>query len=106
MVLFAGGLSGKLLLVHGSGDDNVHSQGTELLVNRLVDLGKPFDFIPTRDGPMRSWKGQERPTISILCLRDFWETTSHPVPLHAKAGHRLYTTCDIVIVAFVARAVS
>lgn len=42
---FADGLRGKLLLVHGSGDDNVHYQGTELLVNRLVELGKPFDFM-------------------------------------------------------------
>jgi dipeptidyl-peptidase 4 len=42
---FAGGLSGKLLLVHGSDDDNVHYQGTEVLVNRLVELGKPFDFM-------------------------------------------------------------
>lgn len=40
---FAAGLKGKLLLVHGSGDDNVHLQGTERLVNRLVELGKPFD---------------------------------------------------------------
>ena len=42
---FAEGLAGKLLLVHGSGDDNVHYQGTELLVNRLIELGKPFDFM-------------------------------------------------------------
>jgi dipeptidyl-peptidase-4 len=42
---FAEGLRGSLLLVHGSGDDNVHFQGTELLVNRLVELGKPFDFM-------------------------------------------------------------
>jgi dipeptidyl-peptidase 4 len=42
---FAEGLQGELLLVHGSGDDNVHYQGTELLVNRLVELGKPFDFM-------------------------------------------------------------
>jgi dipeptidyl-peptidase-4 len=42
---FAGGLQGKLLLVHGSGDDNVHYQGTERLVNRLVELGKPFDLM-------------------------------------------------------------
>jgi dipeptidyl-peptidase-4 len=42
---FADGLRGALLLVHGSGDDNVHYQGTELLVNRLVELGKPFDFM-------------------------------------------------------------
>lgn len=40
---FAAGLRGKLLIVHGSGDDNVHAQGTEKLVNRLIELGKPFD---------------------------------------------------------------
>jgi dipeptidyl-peptidase-4 len=39
---FAEGLRGNLLIVHGSGDDNVHFQGTELLVNRL---GKQFDFM-------------------------------------------------------------
>jgi dipeptidyl-peptidase-4 len=42
---FAEGLRGNLLIVHGSGDDNVHFQGTELLVNRLVELGKQFDFM-------------------------------------------------------------
>ena len=36
---------GRLLIVHGSGDDNVHYQGTERLVNRLVELGKPFDLM-------------------------------------------------------------
>ena len=46
---FAEGLQGKLLLVHGSGDDNVHYQGTELLVNRLIELGKPFDFMTYPD---------------------------------------------------------
>jgi len=40
---FAEGLQGKLLVVHGSGDDNVHAQGTERLMNRLIELGKPFD---------------------------------------------------------------
>jgi dipeptidyl-peptidase-4 len=42
---FADGLKGHLLIVHGSGDDNVHYQGTERLVNRLVELGKPFDLM-------------------------------------------------------------
>jgi dipeptidyl-peptidase-4 len=42
---FAEGLKGRLLVVHGSGDDNVHYQGTERLVNRLVSLGKLFDFM-------------------------------------------------------------
>ncbi|NOT07313.1 MAG: S9 family peptidase, partial [Gemmatimonadales bacterium] len=44
-VNFAEGLRGRLLLVHGSGDDNVHFQGTERLANRLVQLGKPFDYM-------------------------------------------------------------
>ena len=42
---FAENLKGSLLIVHGSGDDNVHYQGTERLVNRLVELGKPFDLM-------------------------------------------------------------
>jgi dipeptidyl-peptidase-4 len=46
---FAEGLKGNLLIVHGSGDDNVHYQGTELLVNRLIELGKPFDFMTYPD---------------------------------------------------------
>jgi dipeptidyl-peptidase-4 len=44
-ITFADGLKGRLLIVHGSGDDNVHYQGTERLVNRLVELGKPFDLM-------------------------------------------------------------
>lgn len=42
---FAAGLKGRLLLVHGTGDDNVHYQGTERLINRLIEIGKPFDMM-------------------------------------------------------------
>jgi dipeptidyl-peptidase-4 len=42
---FADGLRGKLPIVHGSGDANVHDQVTERLVNRLVELRKPFDLM-------------------------------------------------------------
>ena len=41
----AAGLRGSLLLMHGSGDDNVHFQGSQELINRLVQLGKQFDFM-------------------------------------------------------------
>jgi dipeptidyl-peptidase-4 len=44
-ISFAEGLRGKLLIVHGTGDDNVHFQGDQRLINRLVELGKEFDFM-------------------------------------------------------------
>lgn len=42
---FASGLKGKLLFVHGTGDDNVHFQGSQMLINKLVQLGKQFTFL-------------------------------------------------------------
>ena len=58
-IFFAEGLRGKLLLVHGSGDDNVHYQGSERLINRLVVLGKPFDFMvyPNRTHAINEGEG-------------------------------------------------
>ena len=41
-ITHAEGLKGNLLLIHGTGDDNVHYQGSERLINRLVELNKQF----------------------------------------------------------------
>ena len=58
---FAEGLRGRLLIVHGSGDDNVHCQGAELLLNRLIELGKQFDFMeyPNRTHSLSEGPGTE-----------------------------------------------
>jgi dipeptidyl-peptidase-4 len=45
-ITHAAGLKGNLLLVHGTGDDNVHYQGTEKLANKLIELNKPFALMP------------------------------------------------------------
>ncbi|MFQ6046768.1 MAG: S9 family peptidase [Gemmatimonadales bacterium] len=37
-------LRGNLLVVHGSGDDNVHAQNTTRLVHALEEAGKQFDM--------------------------------------------------------------
>jgi len=42
---YVDGLRGNLLLVHGSGDDNVHYQNSELLINALVAANKPFSMM-------------------------------------------------------------
>ena len=39
------GLKGNLLVVHGTGDDNVHYQNTELLINALVKNAKLFSMM-------------------------------------------------------------
>ena len=44
-ITHAEGLEGDLLIVHGTGDDNVHYQGTERLVNALVAANKPFSMM-------------------------------------------------------------
>jgi dipeptidyl-peptidase-4 len=44
-VTFAGQLKGQLLVVHGTGDDNVHYQGTEALINALVAANKQFQMM-------------------------------------------------------------
>lgn len=55
---FASQLKGNLLIVHGTGDDNCHYQTTELLVNELVRLNKPFSMMayPNRTHSIREGK--------------------------------------------------
>jgi dipeptidyl-peptidase-4 len=70
---FAEGLQGKLLIVHGSGDDNVHFQGTEKLINRLIELGKPFDMMmyPNRTHSISEGPGTT-PHVYKLIARYFY----------------------------------
>ncbi|RZF78548.1 S9 family peptidase [Pseudoalteromonas sp. CO109Y] len=58
-ITFAKDLQGKLLLIHGTGDDNVHYQGSERLINELVKHNKQFEFFsyPNRSHSLREGKG-------------------------------------------------
>lgn len=55
---FADRLKGKLLIAHGTGDDNVHIQNTYEMITKLVEYDKPFELYvyPDRNhgmGPSR-----------------------------------------------------
>ena len=45
-ITYAKNLKGNLLLVHGTGDDNVHYQNAEALVNELIKHNKQFQVMP------------------------------------------------------------
>jgi len=45
MVKRAGDLHGRLLLIHGTYDDNVHPQNTQAFIDALVKAGKLFDMM-------------------------------------------------------------
>ncbi len=45
-ITHAKNLEGNLLYIHGTGDDNVHYQNAELLINELVKHNKQFQIMP------------------------------------------------------------
>jgi len=55
---YAKNLKGKLLLVHGTGDDNVHYQGSERLINELIKHNKQFDFMSYPNRSHGLWEGK------------------------------------------------
>jgi dipeptidyl-peptidase-4 len=58
---FAGGLEGNLLLVHGTGDDNVHYQNAEQLINELIRHNKHFTMLayPNRSHGIYEGRGTQ-----------------------------------------------
>jgi len=56
-ITYVDGLKGNLLLIHGTGDDNVHYQNCEMLINELVKNGKLFSLMSY---PMRTHSINER----------------------------------------------
>ncbi|MHC1704881.1 MAG: S9 family peptidase [Tenuifilaceae bacterium] len=57
-VTFAKNLKGNLLVVHGTGDDNVHYQGTERLINELVKHNKHFTMLAYPNRSHGIWEGK------------------------------------------------
>jgi dipeptidyl-peptidase-4 len=74
------GLQGNLLIIHGSGDDNVHYQNQEALINALVAAGKQFSMMeyPNRTHSISEGKGTTMHLYTLLT--DYLETHCPPGP--------------------------
>lgn len=61
-------LQGHLLLIHGTGDDNVHYQGVEKLINELIIHNKAFTVMPypNRDHAINIGKGTSRHLYELM----------------------------------------
>ncbi len=65
-------LEGNLMIIHGTGDDNVHYQNFEMLVDKLIKHNKLFSMMSY---PMRTHGISERANTSLhlhRTMEDFW----------------------------------
>ena len=66
-ITYAKNLEGNLLLIHGTGDDNVHFQNAERLVNELVKYNKQFQYMayPNRTHGIYEGEGTTTHLVSL-----------------------------------------
>ena len=76
---FAKNLKGNLLLIHGTGDDNVHYQSTEMLANELIRQNKFFYMISY---PMRAHSIYERENTSLHLYRSMFKYWLEKLPVN------------------------
>jgi dipeptidyl-peptidase-4 len=71
-------LDGNLMIIHGTGDDNVHYQSFEMLANELIKHNKLFNMMSY---PMRTHSISERENTSLHLRRTmeyFWKNNLTP----------------------------
>jgi dipeptidyl-peptidase-4 len=89
-ISYVDGFRGNLLLVHGGGDDNVHFQNSEMLINALVAANKPFQMMeyPNRTHCICQGKNTTLHLFSLITrYLDQNLLTPAPVPQARAASH-------------------
>jgi len=83
-ITHAGKLRGNLLLVHGTGDDNCHYQGTERLMEELIAKGKRFGVLPypNRTHAIKEGRNTDQHLMDAITrfLRDNLQSPHAPAP--------------------------
>jgi len=88
-ITHAKNLRGNLLYIHGTGDDNVHFQNAERLVNELVKQGKQFQYMAY---PNRSHSINEGEGTSEHLQRLFTQYLQEKCP----RGARSYDVMEVI----------
>ena len=86
-ITWAEGLEGDLLLVHGTGDDNVHYQGSERLINRLIELNKQFTMFAYPNRSHGIFEGAGTSLHLRTMLTDYLMEHLPPGPKQVPLGH-------------------
>ncbi len=79
--------AGDLLLVHGGGDDNVHYQNSEILINALVAANKPFTMMeyPNRTHCICQGKNTTAHLFALI-TRFLDQNSQEPAPTRPRAS--------------------
>jgi len=73
-VNYAEKLKGNYLLVHGTGDDNVHVQNSYRMINALIEANKQFDMFIVPDRTHGIYKGKNMRLNLYTKMTNFVET--------------------------------
>ncbi len=67
-ITFADGLKGNLLIIHGTGDDNVHYQSFERMLNELIKHNKKFTMMsyPNRSHSLSEGENTKRHLYELM----------------------------------------
>jgi dipeptidyl-peptidase-4 len=67
-ITYAQQLKGELMVIHGTGDDNVHFQGTEMLINELIAHNKQVEMFayPSRTHAIAERKNTARHLYGLM----------------------------------------
>jgi hypothetical protein len=100
-VTHAKNLQGDLLLVHGTGDDNVHYQNSEQMINELIKFNKVFQLMSYPNRSHGIWEGQNTTRHVYTTLTSFLnehiepgakERNQHKIEIKFSANLFLYST--------------
>ena len=78
---FVDGLQGNLLIIHGTGDDNVHYQNFELLVNELIAKNKKFSMMAYPNRTHSIYQGDGTRVHLYTTMLDYLKSNLKPGPI-------------------------